>query len=66
MASQDPQDLQDSPVSLDLLAAQVAKETEDIQEHLVSLDPLVPLVVQVLQDSPERRETQAMLSQSAV
>lgn len=64
--SPDPQDLQDSPGSLERLVAQVSKETEDFQEHLVQLDLLVHPVFWVLQDSLERRETQAMLSQWAV
>lgn len=59
MPSQDPKDLQDSPDSLELLVPQVSKETEDFQEHLVPQDPLVPRVLKVLQDSPERRETEA-------
>lgn len=63
MVSQDPKDLQDSPDSLELPALQVSKETEDFQEHLVALGHLVPLVLQVLQDFPDRRETQATLSQ---
>lgn len=60
--SQDPQDLQDSQDSLDLLELKVSKETEDFKEHPVLLDLLVPPVLRVLQDSPERRETQAMPS----
>lgn len=66
MASPDPQDLQESLDSQELLVAQVLKETEDSQEHLVHLVPLVPLVLKVLQDSLERRETQVMPSLSAV
>lgn len=38
----------------------------DIQELLVQLDLLVPPVLQALRDSPERRETEAMPSQSVV
>lgn len=66
MASKDPKDLQESLDSQDLLAAQVLRETEDSQEHLVHLAPLVPPVLKVLQDSLERRETQAMPSLSVV
>lgn len=60
---QDPRDLQDHPDSQEILAPRVSKETEDFQEHLVVLDLLVVLVLKVLQDTPERRETQVMPSQ---
>lgn len=63
MPSQDPQDLQDSLDSPEVLARQVSKETEDFQGHLVLLDLLVHLVLKELQDTLERRETQATPSQ---
>lgn len=63
MASQDPQDLQDSPDSPEVPVHQVPKETEDLREHLAASDPLVPPGLKELQDSPERRETPARLSQ---
>lgn len=64
--SLDPQDLQDSPDSLDLLELQVSREREDTQDRLDFPAPLASLVLKVLQDSLERRETQVMPSQSAV
>lgn len=61
----DLQELQDNLDSQGVPVLRVSKETEDSQEPLDHLDLLVSLGLKVLQDSMERRESQAMPSQSA-
>lgn len=60
--SLDPQDHPDSQDILEVLVAQVPKETQESLVDLVLLANLVPQVFKVLLVTLERKETQVMLS----